>query len=211
MDSVHLIRALTSGKVICEVTAPEWVEYLKHENNRTLVEEALEFQGADLVSSEEQDFWFAAYQDISNTEDKKRLRKDLQHILTTAEPVMTFMGMVMRALGEDTYPDIHHSFYFGTVLSAIEGSEVLHSELVKLTSKPLFKKASTKSKLSDKLAAVVSVMMDEELVITDDAGSHYIFTGKLAYQMSVIERIMLAQAPEHFNDVKDDVQNMELF
>lgn len=117
----------------------------------------------------------------------------------------------MRALGEDTYPDIHHSFYFGTVLSAIEGSEVLHSELVKLTSKPLFKKASTKSKLSDKLAAVVSVMMDEELVITDDAGSHYIFTGKLAYQMSVIERIMLAQAPEHFNDVKDDVQNMELF
>ena len=70
MDSVHLIRALTSGKVICEVTAPEWVEYLKHENNRTLVEEALEFQGADLVSSEEQDFWFAAYQDISNTEEK---------------------------------------------------------------------------------------------------------------------------------------------
>jgi hypothetical protein len=209
-DDTLMIRQLTNGQVLCSVTTPDAVDYLKSEVGRESVDDALHYQGMSLVHSESQEYWYAIYNDLSFKPDAAAVKRDIQHVFNTTEPFLSFMKLIMEASGEDAYPDIEHDFYFGSVLSTIENNDALASELVKLTSKAFFKKASNRSTHSERLRTVVDIMESEGIIISDDSGSHYTFTGKLAYHIALIERVLEIQAPELLDDVENEQGSLEL-
>lgn len=209
-DDTLIIRQLTNGQVLCSVTNPEAVESLKNEIVRESVEDALQYQGMTLVHSPNQDYWYAAYNDLSFRPDAAAVKREIQHIFNTTEPFLSFMKLIMEANGEDAYPDIGHDFYFGSVLSSIESNETLAGELVKLTNKTLFKKASSRNTHSERLRAVVDIMESEGIIVSDDSGSHYTFTGKLAYHIALIERVVEINAPELMEDNEEEQGSLEL-
>ncbi|MBO1924577.1 hypothetical protein [Thiomicrorhabdus sp. 6S3-12] len=209
-DDTLMIRQLTNGQVLCSVTAPDAVAYLKTEIGRESVDDALHYQGMTLAHSEYQDYWYAVYNDLNFKPDASAIRRELQHVFNTTEPFLSFMKLVMEASGEDQYPDIEHDFYFGSVLSTIENNDTLANDLVKLTSKAFFKKASNRSTHSERLRTVVDLMESEGIIISDDSGSHYTYTGKLAYHIALVERVLEIQVPELLDDVEDEQGSLEL-
>ena len=205
-----MIRRLTNGQVLCSVTYPDDVDYLKSEVGRERADDALHYQGMGLVHSESQEYWYAIYNDLSFKPDATAVKRDIQHVFNTTEPFLSFMRLIMKSSGEDAYPDIGHDFYFGSVLSTIENNDALASELVKLTSKPFFKKASNRGVHSERLRAIIDIMGLEGIIMSDDSGSHYTFTGKLAYHIGLVERVLEIQAPELLDDVEDEQGSLEL-
>ncbi|MEA1988863.1 MAG: hypothetical protein U9N57_06610 [Pseudomonadota bacterium] len=209
-DDTLIIRKLTNGQVLCTVTAPAAVDYLKSEIGRENIDDALQYQGLSLMHSESQEYWYATYNELSFSPDASAVKREIQHIFNTTEPFLSFMKLIMEASGEDSYPDIEHDFYFGSVLSSIESNDALANELVKLTSKAYFKKASNRTTHSERLRTVVDIMESEGIILSDDSGSHYTFTGKISYHISLIERVLEIQAPELIDAIEDDQGSLEL-
>jgi hypothetical protein len=204
-DDTLIIRKLTRGQVLCTVTSPDSVRYLKTELGRANVDDGLSYQGMKLACSSGEDYWYAVYEDMSVKSDANAIKKEIQHIFNSTEPFLSFMRLIMEASGLDAYPDIEHDFYFGGVLSAIENNDTLSNELVKLTSKSFFKKASSRNTHSERLRTVIDIMESEGIITSDDSGSHYIFTGKLSYHIALIERVLELIAP----DILDDEEGEE--
>ena len=204
------IRQLTSGQILCSVTNPDAVDYLKSDGGRENVDDALRYQGMSLAHSESQEYWYAIYNDLNSKPDADAVKKDIQNVFKTTEPFLSFMKLIMEASGENTYPDVAHDFFFGSVLATIENNDALASDLVKLTSKAFFKNASSRKTHSERLRTVVKKMEEEGVIISDDSGSHYTFTGKLAYHIALIEHVLEIQEPELLDDIEDEQGSLEL-
>jgi len=200
-----VIRQLLAGNIICTVTDSEAVDWLRTASGRDVVNAALACVGFKLACSEDEDYFYAAFDDLSIKSDQKLAKKNIQRILNTTQPFLAFMSFIAEANNDDVLPDIEHTFYFGKVLSEIESNEKVANSLINLTENPFFKKAGGRSTLSEKLRGVVDVMVDEGILVSDGSGSLYTFTGKLAYQVKIIEKVFEYQGIELL-DPQDDSQ-----
>lgn len=200
-----VIRQLLAGNIVCTVTDSLAVDWLRTELGSEVVNDALGYVGFKLACSEDEDYFYAAFDDLSIKSDLKLAKKNIQRILNTTQPFLAFMSFIAEANHNDVLPDIEHTFYFGKVLSEIESNKKVANSLISLTENPFFKKAGGRSALSEKLRGVVDVMAAEGVLVSDGSSSLYTFTGKLAYHVKIIEKVFEYQDIELLG-AQDDSQ-----
>lgn len=194
MNNQLYMRKLLMGHILCIITEPDAVEYMRKDIGKEFFNDGLSYVGLRLAWSENEDYFYAALDEnqLINT-DLKLARKNIQDMINQTYPFLLFMKLVSEANNEDQMPDIGHTFYFGQALASIERDDILVARLNKLVTLPLFRNGANKPSLSEKWRVVVDVMKEEGFLVANGDEALNTFTGKVSYQVDVIQRVLELQ------------------
>lgn len=206
----NVCRKLISGNVLCSVTDYEAVDWLRGSVAKEVVNDALGYYGFSLSSDEDEDYFYASYDDLDDREDSKALKSRLQVIVDAMHPIFRFMEFVSQANNEDVYPDIGHIYRLSELLITIENNDSVAESLKGLTSTKFFKNSRSKTSINERLSSILSIMTDEGLLFSDGSGVKFTVTGKFAYYIQVYLSVIAMQAPEILDDSQDEQSVMEL-
>ncbi len=178
---------LMQGGFVCQQAFPEAHSLLSGEGGRTTMELFLRKIGRSLRLTGDGSTFYAAYASTESQSRKNALRQQFTSIINELEPLCRWLALLMSATQRDASLKAGDVVRMGELLTAIESTAALSAELDRMTRVGIFK--TTRDSISDRLAAVLSVLEREGYLITSNKGRTWIATGKWSYLDDVLEFI----------------------
>ncbi len=196
----QVVNTLLTNTFVCSVTYYDEYQYLKNRNNFELVERYLSQIQLRISSTEDQDVFFLAYEDI-HPNAKKAAKDVFSDIKQNLRPCIEFIELIMRMQQCD-------HLITGSVIEAhklmsqIDTNPSFREQLQTLGRELKFSSDGTDRTRLDKL---LKFMKDRGYIVLSNAEREiYKVTGKIEYLHDVIQFLT-----EHENIKEDNEEEQE--
>jgi hypothetical protein len=200
-----VIEALLSGAFICRYTDEVSYEYLSAEVYRQEVNAYLSKIGRCVAHTSSEDVFYCAFQSIEGGSRKAAIKEQFSETINTLEALVRWLKLTMSALQKESPLQPGDYLSQGDVLTAIEQTQTLSDDLMKITrSGPFFTKHDVPR---DQLNYLMNKLAESGyLRATDPKASTYIATGRWSYVYDVLEFIHTHENLGSDEDAADDDQ-----
>lgn len=204
----RILELLLSGKFICQITDEDAWRFLKTSGNSEQIEPHLNLLNRTLSSAADGEVFFAAYQNLGDSE-RKVLTQQFQDTATNLLPLVEWLLLVQQANGTDMPLAQGNAIRLNELQSTIEDTPAFSEQLEKISRYRMF--GSTSVNLDGQLKQVFKRLTEMGYVVKPNQDKQiYLATGKIDYLYEVLKFIDETEALSLTEQAESAVQQGSL-
>jgi hypothetical protein len=154
------------------------------------IKAALKPFGRELKCTEGYEAYYCAYDDLTHTEDARKVRSQFEQMRDLIAPVTAFITSIMRAEGCDVALFPGDTLKYSNILYQISKEPAFQADLKRVSAHRLFSTTKREPDIKDRLQAMFDGMIKEGYIkLTNAETKIYTVTGKMAHYHQCIAYI----------------------